>query len=130
MAKRKKITPAKINNLIKKYLRNASLKSPYRQLVLDKAKVDAATHQCSDCGCYVYSGVSDKNYKELVGKYPKQRFKRGKIEVNHIEPVVEPNVGFVDWNTYVSRLFVDDDKMNALCKECHEKLTKEQNKKR
>lgn len=128
MAKKKTITTAKINNLIKKYLRNASLKSPYRQIVLQNAKVDASTHECSDCGCYVYSGVSDKNFAELKKKHIKKCFKRGKVEINHIDPVVDPKSGFVDWNTYIERLFVKDDKMNALCKECHSKLTEKQNK--
>ncbi len=41
------------------------------------------------------------------------------IEVDHVSPVVEPTQGFVDWNTYVARLFCDASNLQCLCRACH-----------
>ena len=131
MTKRKqKITPKKIHNLIKKKLRLASLSNPYKQIALDKAKVDAATHECNGCGCYIYSGTSHKNFKDLKKKHSSKKFKREKPQADHKQAVVEVGVGFVDWNTYIERLFCADDGYQILCDECHKDKSKKENKER
>jgi len=48
------------------------------------------------------------------------------IQVDHIEPVVDPNMGFKDWNTFIDRLFCDVANLAVLCKSCHEKKTNEE----
>lgn len=48
------------------------------------------------------------------------------VQVDHITPVVEPAVGFVDWETYFDRLFCEVDNLQVLCKKCHNKKTKEE----
>lgn len=53
-------------------------------------------HQCERCGDYCTS-------KERA--------------VHHVEPVLDPDVGFVDFNTYFARMFTDN--LLLLCKECH-----------
>jgi hypothetical protein len=35
--------------------------------------------------------------------------------VDHIEPVIDPEIGFVDWNTYISRMFCPLTNMQGLC---------------
>lgn len=45
------------------------------------------------------------------------------IQVDHADPVVDPEVGFVDWNTFVARLFCDASNLTVLCKNCHKKKT-------
>lgn len=130
MAKKRPITPKQIHNLIKQKLRLASLESPYKQSALEKAKVDIATHECAKCGSYIYSGVSNENYKKLKEKHPSKKFKRGKSECDHIESVVEVGVGFVDWNTYIERLFCTEDGYQILCSDCHKEKSLKENKKR
>jgi 5-methylcytosine-specific restriction endonuclease McrA len=51
---------------------------------------------------------------------------RKDLHGDHILPVIEPSVGFVDWNTYIDRLFLGQ--IQPICKECHAKKTKEENK--
>ena len=48
------------------------------------------------------------------------------LQVDHIEPVVSPNDGFKDWNTFIARLFCEVDNLAVLCKVCHEKKTNEE----
>lgn len=120
----------KIHNLIKKKLRLASLSNPHKQEALNKAKVDVATHECALCECYMYSGVSNEKFKELKLKHPKKKFKREKPQADHINSVVEVGVGFVDWNTYIERLFCDTDGYQILCDECHKEKSIKENKER
>lgn len=41
------------------------------------------------------------------------------VQVDHIFPVVKPSVGFVDWDTYIARLFCEKENLQVLCKPCH-----------
>lgn len=50
-----------------------------------------------------------------------------KAVIDHIEPVVDPQEGFVDWNTFVERLFVPASQRQNLCKAHHDEKSKEEN---
>lgn len=49
----------------------------------------------------------------------KGEFPSAEVQVDHINPVVDPQTGFVDWNTYVERMFCGKDNLQVLCKSCH-----------
>lgn len=53
---------------------------------------------------------------------------REKIEVDHIEPVIKPEDGFTDWNSYIRSKFVEADKLQGICRDCHKKKTQNENK--
>lgn len=46
------------------------------------------------------------------------------IKVDHIEPVVDPAVGWVDYNTYMARLFCPVSNLQVICNKEHDKKTK------
>lgn len=48
---------------------------------------------------------------------------------DHVIPVVGPE-GFIDFNTFIARLFVEADGYNALCLDCSNRVTKHENKQR
>lgn len=48
--------------------------------------------------------------------------------IDHIMPVIDPSVGFVDYQTYINRLFCDIDNLQILCKPCHTIKTNAENK--
>ena len=48
------------------------------------------------------------------------------VNVDHVEPVVCPFTGFVDWNTFISRLFCDGGNLQVLCSPCHDIKTAEE----
>ena len=54
----------------------------------------------------------------------KESFPAKEVQVDHIEPVVDPKVGFVDWDTFISRLFCEAENLQVLCKPCHLSKTK------
>lgn len=41
------------------------------------------------------------------------------ISLDHIKPVVDVKTGFVDWNTYIDRMFCGEDGFQVLCDACH-----------
>ena len=52
------------------------------------------------------------------------------VQVDHINPVVDPAKGFEDWPTYMERLYCEADNLQVLCKPCHKDKTNEERKER
>jgi len=63
----------------------------------------AMHYRCAQCG----------------GNFPQKQ-----VAVDHIEPVVDVEQGFVDWNTFIDRLFGEQDGLQVLCKTCHDSKTR------
>lgn len=56
-------------------------------------------------------------------------FSNSNVEVDHIKPVVDPAKGFKDWNTFIKRLYCEQDNLQVLCKPCHKQKSKEEKEK-
>ena len=102
-------TESKFNSFIKSALRSASNRWAPKYTSKKNARIARNTYLCAKCG----SKVGNKD-----------------IKIDHINPVVSVEDGFVDWNTYIERMFVEMDGFNALCKKCHDIKTKAENKQR
>lgn len=48
-------------------------------------------------------------------------FTYGQMQVDHVKPVVDPKKGFIDWDTFIDRLFCEGPFLQAVCKPCHKK---------
>ena len=73
-----------------------------------RAAQDGVEHLCNKC----------KEWKRNHGKF--------KVAIDHIIPVVQPEVGFTEFNEYFRRLWCDPSNLQKLCGECHhEKSSKE-----
>lgn len=59
-------------------------------------------------------------------------FSRKEVHVDHKEPVVPVFMTLEEmtWDTIIARLFCEPDKLQVLCKPCHLKKSKEENKER
>ena len=57
-------------------------------------------------------------------------FNKKLIQVDHIDPVINPATGFTTWDNYIERLFVKAEKLQVLCKECHKNKSVEENSRR
>lgn len=102
-------TQARMREFISKALRKA--KWPPIFEVMKRAFVGKGISPVSGRPCKLYQC-------EQCGKQDAQ----SRMEVDHIEPVIGPE-GFVDWNTYVVRLFVEQEKLRVLCERCHLVIT-------
>ena len=56
----------------------------------------------------------------------KKEFPSKEVNVDHILPVVDPITGFVDWNTFIERLFCKEENLQVLCSKCHTEKTKQE----
>ena len=45
--------------------------------------------------------------------------KSTQVELDHTIPIVSPVTGFIGWNEYISRMFVDEQDYKLLCIPCH-----------
>lgn len=56
---------------------------------------------------------------------------REKIEIDHKKPCIRPSDGFVSWDEYIRRRFVESaDDLQALCRDCHKQKTRLENAER
>lgn len=46
--------------------------------------------------------------------------------VDHIDPVVDPIVGFEGFETYIKRMYCEEEGFQVLCAQCHDKKTEEE----
>ena len=64
-----------------------------------------------------------KKQKVSPGKYKcemcNEVYPQKEIKMDHKEPVVDPKTSFVDWNTYIERMFCNEEGFQALCESCH-----------
>ena len=70
-----------------------------------RAKKDAVQYQCNVCSVWTKSKA---------------------IAVDHIVPVVSVQDGFIDWNTFVERLFCDASNLQVICDSCHNSKTNQE----
>lgn len=95
-----------IVHFLKNKLRRASYMWPPMKEVMTKARVERGKYECAKC-------------KGIFG--PKE------VQRDHIIPVDDPHTGFVDWNTYVERLFCGVEGLQCLCKPCHDTKSQMEN---
>jgi 5-methylcytosine-specific restriction endonuclease McrA len=117
--KERKWTDAVRKSFIISALRNASRRYPPKFNALKEAlvgrKVNAKTgklayhYECAKCN---------------------GQFVSADVQADHILPVVDTKEGFVDWNTYIDRLFCDISNFQILCRSCHALKTADEKKQR
>lgn len=99
---RSKSKKPNLEHWLKNKLRRASYMWPPRKEAIVNARVERGKYKCNSC-------------ENIFG--PKE------IQLDHINPVINEEEGFVDWNTYIERLFCSTELFQVLCKPCHEMKT-------
>lgn len=83
-------------------LRKKSLYYPERNRALQLARVERGFYKCRAC---------------------QKNFGRKEVHVDHIESVISVKDHWIDWNTYIERLFVPAESYQILCISCHHDKT-------
>lgn len=114
---KKEWTEARLKAFIISGLRAASRRYPLKWEVLHDAsvgkKINKKTNRLSNhYKCNACKGV----------------FPSAEVQVDHQIPVIDPTVGFVDWNTYIDRLFCVKENLQCLCTGCHSEKTAQEKK--
>jgi hypothetical protein len=45
------------------------------------------------------------------------------VFVDHILPIIDPEVGFTSWDDFINRLFCEREGLQCICGDCHDKKT-------
>jgi 5-methylcytosine-specific restriction endonuclease McrA len=53
-----------------------------------------------------------------------EEFTNKDMNVDHIDPVVDPVRGFEGWDTFIDRLFCERENLQAICVPCHKEKSK------
>lgn len=106
-------TPGRKHSFIVAVLRSGSRRWPPKYETLNEAKTEKKTNkktgrlaqhfQCASC---------------------KEEYTSKDVQVDHIDPIIDPAVGWVSWDNFVERLFCEKENLQVLCKPCHENKTK------
>lgn len=60
----------------------------------------------------------------------KKLFVAADVQVDHIEPVVDPKKGFVSWDSFIERMFCEMENLQVLCKADHKVKTDQEKRER
>jgi len=107
-------TEAQFRSFVKGNLRRATLKWAPIHECTKNAKEGRNEYRCAGCGELVPSTV------KVDGKRVKN------IHVDHINPVVDPAVGFTTWDDVIEGLFSELDNLQLLCTACHDVKTNQE----
>jgi len=94
-----------LKKLITTQLRKRFYSSRFRNAAFTLARVGVGKYKCAGCGKIIT---------------------REECKIDHKEAVIDPKVGFVNWDIYIQRLFCDPKNLQVLCKICHDKKTLEE----
>lgn len=109
-------TEARYQQFIRSALRAAFRKWPPKFDVLKAAFTERKLNP--------KSGKLAKHYKCASCS---KDFPLKEVQVDHTKPVVDPKKGFVDWDTFIARLYCEKRWLQVLCKEtCHARKSKEE----
>ena len=100
---KKKEKKQNLKTFTKGILRRATYQWKPRNQALVNARVERGRYKCSMC-------------EEL--------FRSTEVQIDHIEPVIDPRKGFTTWDDYIERLFCPVEKFQILCTVCHEQKTR------
>ena len=113
-------TQARFNSFIKSLLRAGTFKWPPKNKVKQKARTER--------GIYLCAGYKRKSHKVPASLPPKKGNKKriNNAVVDHIEPVIDPSIGWVSWDDVINRMFCEEDGLQVLCHTCHSRKTMEE----
>jgi len=107
-------TEAKFIADIKNLLRSHSRKWRPVATCKKKARVSRGMYKCAEC------------LKIVPATHMFNGKRRAYFFVDHIEPVIDPEVGFTGFSDFIERLFCEVDNLQVLCKPCHDEKCAEE----
>ena len=109
-------TESRFRTFITSLLRSGTQRWGPMQQAKKNANVSRGLYECAGCGKHV-----------PLTTYSEEKRKRVKnIAVDHVDPVVDPEVGFTSWDEYIERMYVELEGFQVLCHKCHTEKTNEE----
>ena len=110
-------TEARKKSFIVSALRAAFTRLGPKQQCVKNARIRRGVYKCEGCG-----EEGPATLPPLEGN----KRRRKNIVADHIDPIVCPYNGFIDFNTWIARGFVELSGFQALCWQCHTDKTNEE----
>lgn len=110
-------TDARKKSFIISLLRSGFQRWGPKQDCIRKARTRRGFYRCSGCKKEVPATLPPKEGN-------KKRIKN--IVADHIDPIIDPNVGFKGFDKWIERAFVEAEGFQALCHACHQNKTKQE----
>ena len=110
-------TEARKKSFITSALRAAFTRWGPKQSCIKNARIRRGVYICEEC-----KQEGPATLPALEGN----KKRRKNICADHIHPIVDPSVGFVDFNTWIDRGFIEAEGFQALCWQCHTDKTNEE----
>jgi 5-methylcytosine-specific restriction endonuclease McrA len=104
-------TEARFDSFIRSLLRNGTRRWGPISDALKAARIKRGFYKCAGCKQEVPASI------KLEGKRVKN------ATVDHIEPIVNPDVGFEGYDKLINRMFCEADNLQVLCHDCHKAKT-------
>jgi 5-methylcytosine-specific restriction endonuclease McrA len=102
-------TEAKYKSFIKGNLRSATRKWAPISKCLTNARTRRGFYLCNGCKQEVPNTIKDENGKRVKNAL-----------VDHINPIIDPAVGWVSWDETIERMFTEIENLQVLCHACHQ----------
>ena len=119
MSKSKDWTEARKHSFIVSTLRAGMRRWPPKYEALKAAFTEKKTNK-----------VSNRQARHYKCAKCKEDFASTNVQVDHVKPIVDPKKGFVSWDDFIKRLFVEIKGLQVLCKPCHKEKTQQERAKR
>jgi len=107
-----KWTEARFNSFIKSILRSGSRRWEPKYTTLNDACIGVKEN--------LKTGRQAKHYlcKSCMGYFPAKD-----VQVDHIEPIIDPSKGFTNWGDVINSMYCEKEKLQVLCTDCHKAKT-------
>lgn len=104
---------AKFKSFVKGNLRRTSMKwAPIGQCS-KAARTRRGFYLCAGCGEEVPASLKKEG----------SRRREKNVHVDHIDPIIDPAVGWTTWDDCINRMFSELDNLQLLCGDCHKVKT-------
>ena len=110
-------TEARFRTFIKSTLRSATGKWGPKNRCKSNARVSRGKYLCAEC-----KQIGPTTLPAPPGK--KRRINNAIVD--HIDPIIDPAVGFRTWDEVINKMFCELDNLQLLCHKCHTIKTAEE----
>lgn len=104
-------TEARFRSFIRSQLRAATMRWGPISDCLSNARKSRGFYLCAGCREEVPASI------KINGRRVKN------VHVDHILPIIDPDVGFTSYDDLIERMFCEADNLQVLCTSCHDKKT-------
>lgn len=107
-------TEARFKSFVQSLLRQGTRRWAPVSEVKKEAQVARGLYRCAGCGEAVPVSIREGKKRS------------NNVFVDHITPIVDPEMGFEGWDKYVENMFCEKENLQLLCKGCHDEKSSEE----